>query len=416
MGVDRMEFNTKLLHGKAIQSYPSGATIPPISQVSAFAYDTAEELEKVFNNRAPGFAYTRISNPIIDAFERRVNELEGGRGAVACASGMSAITQALLNILSEGDEIIAGSGLFGGTLDLFKDIEKFGIKTRFVKHVTVAEIEPLVNENTKAVYGEVIGNPGLDVMDIKTVADFVHSKNIPLIVDSTTATPYLIKPLDLGVDIVVHSSSKYMNGSGNSISGVIVDGGNFNWDCSRYRGFEGYKKYGNLAYIAKLRNGIWRNMGGCLAPMNAFLNIIGMETLGLRMERICENAKSLAEAINQTGIVTVNYPTIEGNPYQALVKKQFNGKGGGILTIRAGSKERAYKLMNGLKYALNATNIGDSKTLVIHPASTIYTHNTEEQMQNAGVWDDTIRVSVGIEDTQDLIEDFITAIKSLERG
>ncbi|MBE6022644.1 MAG: O-acetylhomoserine aminocarboxypropyltransferase/cysteine synthase [Cellulosilyticum sp.] len=408
-----MRFDTKLLHGQATKSHLSGATIPPISQVSAFAYDTAEELEKVFNNRAPGFAYTRISNPIIDSFERRVNELEGGKGAVACASGMSAITQALLNILSEGDEIIAGSGLFGGTIDLFKDFEKFGIKTRFVKHITIEEIEPLINENTKVVYGEVIGNPGLDVMDIKAVADFVHSKNIPLIVDSTTATPYLIRPFEFGADIIVHSSSKYINGSGNSISGVIVDSGNFKWDGIRYKGFEEYKKYGSLAYIAKLRNGIWRNMGGCLAPMNAFLNIIGMETLGLRMERICDNAKSLAEAINQTGIVTANYPTIEGSPYQDLVKKQFNGKGGGILTIRAGSKERAYRFMNTLKYALKATNIGDSKTLVIHPASTIYTHNTKEQMQNAGVWEDTIRVSIGIEDTQDLIEDFIAAIKSL---
>lgn len=408
-----MRFNTKLLHGNAIKAYPAGATIPPISQVSAFAYDTAEELEKVFNNRAPGFAYTRISNPIIDSFERRVNELEGGKGAVACASGMSAITQALLNILSEGDELIAGSGLFGGTIDLFKDFEKFGIKTRFVKHVTVEEIKPLINEKTKVVYGEVIGNPGLDVMDIKAVADFVHERNIPLIVDSTTTTPYLIRPFEFGADIVIHSASKYINGSGNSISGVIVDSGHFKWECSRYKGFEAYKKYGDLAYIAKLRNGIWRNMGGCLAPMNAFLNIIGMETLGLRMEKICDNAKRLAEAINEIGIVTVNYPTIEDNPYQELVKKQFNGKGGGILTIRAGSKERAYQLMNKLKYALKATNIGDSKTLVIHPASTIYTHSTKEQMQNAGVWEDTIRVSVGIEDTQDLIEDFVSAIKSL---
>lgn len=408
-----MNFDTKLLHGKAIQRYQDGATVPPITQVSAFSYETAEQLEKVFNNKAPGYAYTRISNPVVDAFERRVCELENGKGAVACSSGMSAITLAVLNILSEGDEIIAGSGLFGGTIDLFGDLEEFGITTKFVNHVTVEEIAPLVTDKTKAVFGEVIGNPGLDVIDIKAVADFVHSKGIPLIVDSTTATPYLVRPFEYGADIVIHSSSKYINGGGNSISGIIVDSGKFQWDYTRYKGLEKYKKYGDFAYIAKLRNGIWRNMGGCLAPMNAFLNIIGMETMGLRMERICKNAYELAVAINQLDGVSANYPLLAGNPYEKLAVNQLNGLGGGILTIRAGSKERAYKLMNGLNYAINATNIGDVRTLVIHPASTIYTHNTKEQMEAAGVYEDTIRVSVGIEDTKDLIEDFTLAIKNL---
>lgn len=408
-----MQFSTKLLHGDAIKKYPDGSTLPPITQVSAFAYDTAEDLEKVFNNKAPGFAYTRISNPVVDSFEKRVCELEGGKGAVACASGMSAIAMGLLNILSEGDEVIAGSGLFGGTIDLFGNLAELGVKTKFAKHITVEEIEPLITDKTKVVFGEVIGNPGLDVVDIKKVADFVHSKNIPLMLDSTTATPYLVNPIEYGADIVIHSTSKYINGSGNAISGVIVDSGNFKWDFDRYKGLAEYKKYGDFAYLAKLRNGIWRNMGGCLAPMNAFMNIIGMETLGLRMERICENALALAKAVNENGKVSVNYPALEGNPYESLVKEQLNGKGGGILTLRAGSKERAYKLMNSLKYALNATNIGDSRTLVIHPSSTIYTHNTEEQKHDAGVFDDTIRVSVGIEDTQDLVEDFLSAIESL---
>ena len=184
-----MNFDTKLLHGKAMQRYQDGATVPPITQVSAFSYETAEQLEKVFNNKAPGYAYTRISNPAVDAFECRVCELENGKGAVACSSGMSAIALSLLNILSEGNEIIAGSWLFGGTIDLFGDLEEFGITTRFVNHVTVEEIAPLITDKTKVVFGEVIGNPGLDVMDIKAVADFVHSKGIPLIVDSTTAAP-----------------------------------------------------------------------------------------------------------------------------------------------------------------------------------------------------------------------------------
>lgn len=405
-----MEFNTRLLHGKGIRKYPYGATVPPITQVSAFSYDTAEELEKVFQNRAPGFAYSRIGNPVIDDFERRVCELENGIGAVACSSGMSAVSLALLNILSAGDEVIAGSGLFGGTIDLFGDLEKFGIHTKFAGHITVEEIEPLITEKTKAVFGEVIGNPGLDVIDIKEVSDYLHSRGIPFIADSTTATPYLVRPLDYGADVVIHSASKYINGGGNSISGIIIDSGRFPWDPARYSGFEEYKKYGKFAYIAKLRNGIWRNMGGCLAPMNGFLNIIGMETLGLRMERICENARRLAEALDSMEGISANYPLLPGNPYRELVKKQCRGLGGGILTIRAGSRERAYKIINGLKYVCKATNIGDVRTLVIHPASTIYIHNTPAQMAAAGVWEDTIRVSVGIEDGLDLVEDFAAAV------
>ena len=360
-----MKFNTQLLHGNAIKRYPDGATLPPISQVSAFAYETAQDLEKVFNNRAPGYAYTRISNPVVDSFERRVCELEGGKGAVACSSGMSAVTLALLNILEAGDEIIAGSGLFGGTIDLFGDLKAFGITTRFAKQITVDEIAPLITDKTKVVFGEVIGNPGLDVIDLKAVSEFVHSKGIPLIVDSTTATPYLVQPIAYGADVVVHSSSKYINGGGNAISGVIVDSGKFSWDNKKYPGFAEYQKYGEFAYVAKLRNGIWRNMGGCLAPMNAFLNFIGMDTLGLRMDKICSNALELAKAVDGLNGVTANYPALENNPYKPLVESQLNGMGGGILTLRVGSKERAYQLMSHLKYALNATNIGDARTLVI---------------------------------------------------
>ena len=401
-----MEFNTKVLHGNAGKKYQDGATIPPISQVSAFAYDTPEQLEKVFNNRAPGYAYTRISNPVVSSFEQKVNELEGGKGAVACSSGMSAVTLALLNILEAGDEVVASSGLFGGTIDLFGDLASFGIVTKFVKSVTVEQVAEQITDKTKVVFGEVISNPGLEVIDLQKVADFVHSKGIPFFVDSTTATPYLVRPFEYGADVVIHSSSKYINGGGNAISGVIVDSGKFQWDTERYPGFAEYKKFGEFAFIAKLRNGIWRNMGPCLAPMNAFLNIVGMDTLGLRMERICENAKALAEALEQVDGITVNYPGLKSSSSYETVKKQFDGKGAGILTLRVGSKEKAYAFLNELHYALNATNIGDARTLVIHPASTIYVHSTPEQMHAAGVEEDTIRVSVGIEDAVDLIEDF----------
>jgi O-acetylhomoserine (thiol)-lyase len=409
-----MKFNTALLHQNFQGEVHTGSTIMPIYQVSAFAHESAEQLEKVFNNKAPGFAYTRISNPTVDSFEKRIASLEHGIGAVSCSSGMAAVTMSLLNILEAGDEVIAGSGLFGGTIDLFGDLKAFGITTRFVESVTVEEIEPLLNAHTKAVFTELIGNPKLDVVDLKKVSELVHRHGVPLIIDSTTATPYMIQPFAYGADIVVHSSSKYINGGGNAISGVIVDSGNFRFDPQRYSGFEEYQKYGKFAYLAKLRNGIWRNMGACLAPMTAFMNAVGMETLGLRMERLCSNALALAEFFERTEGVSVNYPALKSSPYYDLVQEQFGGKGGAILTVRAGSKERAFQLINHLKFATNATNIGDTRTLVIHAASTIYTHSSEQQKLSAGVYDDTIRVSVGIEDIEDLIADFAQAIEKMK--
>ena len=381
--------------------------------MSAFAQESAEKLEAVFNNRAPGFAYTRISNPTVASFENRMNALEKGLGAVACSSGMAAVTLSLLNILESGDEVIAGAGLFGGTIDLFGDLKAFGITTRFASHVTVEELKPLINEKTKAVFAELIGNPGLEIVDLKEVSALCHEHGVPLIIDSTTATPYLINPFEYGADIVVHSTSKYINGGGNSISGVIIDSGKFAWNFEKHTALAEYKKMGKLAYLAKLRGGLWRNVGACLAPVNAFMNSVGMETLGLRMERCCENSLALAEFFRDTDGVEPNYPALPDNPYHALCESQLKGKGGAILTVRAGSKERAFRLINGLKLATNATNIGDVRTLVIHPSSTIYAHSSEAQKLAAGVYEDTIRISVGIEDKQDLIADFRQAIEAL---
>ncbi|MBR1392241.1 MAG: O-acetylhomoserine aminocarboxypropyltransferase/cysteine synthase [Ruminococcus sp.] len=410
-----MRFNTALLHKATKPDKETGATNAPICQTSAFAHDSAETLERVFAGKAQGYAYTRIGNPTVTQFEQRINALEGGVGAVACSSGMAAVTLSLLNILSAGDELIASSALFGGTIDLMGDLSALGITVRFAEHITPQELEPLINEKTKAVFTELVGNPRLDIVDIRAVADFLHNRSdpIPLIVDSTTATPYLITPLKLGADIVVHSTSKYINGSGNAISGIIVDGGRFRFPPERYPAFEKYSKFGPMAYIAKLRGGIWRNIGACLSPVNAFLNGVGLETLGLRMERLCSNALELARFFEQRGI-EVNYPALERSPYYGLCQSQLGGKGGAILTIRAGSRERAFKLINSLKYALIATNIGDVRTLVIHPASTIYLHSSVEARESAGVYDDTIRISVGIEDIEDLREDFAQALDQLE--
>jgi len=406
-----MGFNTDALHKGLVKDAGFGATISPIYQVSAFSYDSMENLEKVFGGKAAGFAYTRIGNPTVAAFEQRINALEHGNGAVAMASGMAAISHGLLNFLSTGDEVIASAGLYGGTIQLFSVFKNLGIKIIYASDLSVEALDKIYNPNVKAIFAETISNPSLEIIDIKALADYAHSKAIPLLIDNTTATPFLVNPIDYGCDIVIHSSSKYINGSADSISGVVIDSGKFKWDFEKYPALKEFKIYGQYAYLVRLRKDSWASLGGCLSPFNAYLNIIGLETLGIRMKQICNNAKALAEALNNLDGITVNYPLLPDNSYKELAGKQLKGFGGGILTLRAGSKEKAFKIINSLKTALIASNIGDVRTLVIYPASTLYLHNTKEEMYAAGVYEDTIRVSVGIEDVEDLIVDFKAAIE-----
>ena len=402
--------NTMLLHG-AVQREHLGSTRPPIYQVSAFTHQTAEELERVFHHQTPGYAYTRIGNPTTANLESRLAAIEEGIGGVACASGMGAIAMALLNILGSGDEIIASSCLFGGTIDLFGDLEKLGIRTKFVVDMTPEAVEPLISEQTKVIFTEVIGNPKLNVVDVAAMAQLAHSYGIPLLVDSTTATPCLIHPIALGADVVIHSSSKYISGSGNAISGVIIDSGRFHWTVERYPVMEKFLKFGPMAYLARLRDDTWRNFGPSPAPMNMYLSVLGLETLGLRMERLCENALGLAKALEQSSRYgSVAYPGLASSPWHGIAKRQLHGgQYGAILTVRCGSKQRAFSVIDHLRYAVNATNIGDVRTLVIHPASTIYAFNTVQEQLEAGVYEDLIRVSVGLEDLEDLIGDFMQA-------
>lgn len=405
-------FNTGLLHGTN-EKYPQGATQIPIYQSSAFRHDSAEDLEKIFDNKKMGFSYTRINNPTVESFEKRVTMLEDGIGSVACASGMAALTNAFLNILQAGDEIVAACGLYGGTVELFDDLKPFGISVKYVKENKPEAFEAEITEKTRLVFAETIGNPKLDVTDIQAVAEVAHKYDVPLIVDNTVATPYLIQPLKLGADIVVHSSSKYINGSSDAISGILVCGKGLKWDPYRYPGLAPYRKFGPFAYIAKLRNGLFRNTGACLAPQNAFLNNLGLETLGLRMQRQCDNALELAKFLQSLGgDIQVNYPGLEENPYHELAKKQFKNGFGAIVTVRTGSKEKAFSIINSLKIPLIISNIGDTKTLVIHPESTIAAHISDKEKQQSGVFEDLIRISVGIEDIEDLKEDFKQAIEN----
>lgn len=410
----KVGFNTALLHQAPSGDRATGATLIPVYQSSAFGHESAEELEKIFENKAFGFSYTRINNPTVEAFEKKVTMLEGGIGSVACASGMAALSNAFLNILQAGDEILSAPGLYGGTIDLFRDFEAFGIRTRYAAENTPEAFEEGISSRTRLIFAETIGNPKLDVTDISGLSGVARKHGLPLIIDNTTATPFLVKALELGADIVVNSSSKYMNGNSDAISGILTDGGSYRWSKEKYPGFKDYVKLGKMAYIAKLRNSLFRNMGACLSPQNAFLNCIGLETLGLRMERQCLNALELARFLEQLHAgITVNYPGLKSSPYHDLAKQQFSSGYGGILTFRAGSKERAFRIINALKLPMIVSNIGDTKTLVIHPASTISLHCTAEEKLASGVYDDLIRVSAGIENIEDLKDDFEHALKGV---
>lgn len=411
-------FHTMLLHGTGTRgrqledSY--GSILPPVYQTSAYAHESAESIADVFGKRKTGFNYTRISNPTIAAFEERMTQLEHGIGSVACASGMAAITYALLNILKAGDEFIASAGLYGGTINLLNGFSQFDIKVRYVEPNNWEQLESAINERTKLIFTETVGNPGLIVTDIKKMAEIAHEHNLPLLVDNTMASAFLVRPLEIGADVVINSTSKYVNGTGNSISGVVTDGGSYAWTKERFPQMKPFLVQGSKCYLAKLRSDMLCNHGGCLSPQNAFQNLVGMETLGLRLERECSNALALARHLSKVPGMLVNYPGLETNESYEIAKEQFKNGYGTILTIRVGSWNQAFALMNALKLSFIVSNIGDVRTLVVHPASTMALNSIQQEREDAGVFDDLIRVSVGIEDIDDLIADFDRAIHSIK--
>ena len=403
-----MRFTTRLLHEAFAPDAATGATTQPLYQTSAFYQPTAEEMARVFAGRKPGFVYTRVNNPTIARFEQRVNALEGGVGAVACASGMAAVSHAVLNILSQGDEILASGGLYGGTSSLFRDFSSYGIGVRYAAGERVEDFRAALTERTRLIYIETIGNPKLDVVDIAALSEFAHAHGVPLFVDNTVTTPYLCQPLALGADVVIHSTSKALNGNGNSIGGIVVSGGKFRWDAARFPKLREYP-FGPMSYLVRLRLRMVTDYGGCMAPFNAYLTGIGLDTLALRLDRITANALALAALFAARG-ERVNYPGLPEHPSHALAARQFGGRYGAMLTLRLGTRERAFRFIDALHYALNVSNIGDARTLVIHPASTIFLHASEEEKANAGVTDDLVRINVGLEDIEDLQEDFAQAL------
>lgn len=397
----------------------------PIYQTSSYAFDSPEHAANLFSLAETGNIYTRIMNPTQDVFEERIAALEGGIGALAVSSGQAATTYAILTLAHAGDEIVASSNLYGGTFNLFQHtLPKLGIKVHFVDSSDPENFAKAITKKTKAIYAESIGNPSLDVLDIEAVAEIAHQNGIPLIVDNTVPSPYLLRPIEFGADIVVHSATKFIGGHGTSIGGVIIDSGKFNWDSEKfpdftepdasYHGLTYTKDIGEAAFITKARLQLLRDVGAALSPFNAFLFLQGLETLHLRMERHSENAQKVAEYLaDHPQVEWVNYPGLENHPSHQLAKKYLPKGQSAILTFGIkGGLEAGKRLINNIQLFSHLANIGDAKSLIIHPASTTHQQLTEEEQKASGVTPELVRLSVGIESSEDIIADLEQALNA----
>jgi O-acetylhomoserine (thiol)-lyase len=412
------------VHGGLKPDPVTGARAVPIYQNNAYQFKSTEHAANLFALKEAGYIYTRIHNPTVTVFEERVALLEGGVGALAVSSGMAAITLAILNIAHAGDEIVSASTLYGGTYNLFATtLPKYGIKVKFVDPEDPENFKAAITDKTKAIFAETIGNPSLRVLDIEKVSDIAHAHGIPLIIDNTFATPYLCRPIEHGADIVIHSATKWLLGNGTTLGGIIVDGGKFDWNSSKFPGFtEPDPSYHNLvysealgqvAYIIKARVQLLRDLGPSLSPQNAFQFTIGLETLHVRMKEHIANTKELLIYLQQHPAVDwISYPGNEDHPDYELAQK-YLPKGAGSVVIFGikGGREAGAKLIDSLELWAHVANVGDAKSLIIHPASTTHQQLDEVGLVAAGVSEDLIRLSIGIENIEDLIEDLEEGIE-----
>jgi len=418
-------FNTLQVHGGQEVDPVTKSRAVPIYQTTSYVFDNSEHAANLFGLKELGNIYTRIMNPTNDVLEKRIALLEGGKAALAVASGSAAITYSILNVANAGDEIVAASTLYGGTHNLLANtLPNYGIITKFVDPDKAENFEAAINEKTKAIFIEILGNPSINIVDIEAVADVAHKHGIPLIVDSTFGTPYLIRPIEFGADIVVHSATKYIGGHGTTMGGLIVDAGNFDWGSGKFKGFTtpdpSYNglvyadAFGPLAFIFKARVQLLRDTGAALSPFNAFLLIQGLETLSLRVERHVENAEKVAAFLeNHPKVAWVKYPSLKSSKYYELAKKYFPKGTGAIFTFGLKDADKAEQFIDKLEIFSLLANVADAKSLVIHPASTTHAQLNEEQLIAAGVTKDLIRLSIGIEDVNDLIADIENALNQI---
>ena len=421
-------FGTRAIHAAAVPDPVTGTRATPIHQSTSFVFDNADHAAALFNLQTFGNVYSRIGNPTVAVFEERMASLENGRAALACASGMAAQMTALLAILKAGDHIVAASTLYGGSVgQLGVGFARLGIETSFVDPSHPNHFAAAMRPNTRAVYGETIGNPLVNVLDIAAVAEVAHAHGVPLVIDNTVASPYLCNPCDLGADIVVHSATKYIGGHGTTMGGVVVESGKFPWDNGKfpemvepsraYHGVKFYETFGDFGYTMKARMEVNRTFGAVLSPLSAWLLLQGSETLHLRMREHCRNARRVADFLRQhPRVAWVNYPGLPDSPYFGLASRQFRAVDGlpgasGILTFGVkGGAAAGERFIDACEFLSHLANIGDAKTLVIHPASTTHRQLNDEELQKAGVSADMVRLSVGIEDADDILWDIDQAL------
>jgi O-acetylhomoserine (thiol)-lyase len=424
--MDNYHIDTKCIQS-GYQPMNGDARVLPIYQSTTFQYDSSEHVGKLFDLKEEGFFYTRLANPTVDCVERKIADLEGGIGAMCTSSGQAASMVAILNLCSSGDHMISTSTIYGGTVNLFAvTLARMGIECTFVDpDAPIDELQKEVKDNTKLVFAETIANPSLVITDIEKLAKFAHSNGLPLFVDNTFATPINCRPIDFGADIVIHSTSKYMDGHAVALGGVIVDSGNFNWDNGKFPGLstpdESYhgmvytRDCGKAAFITKARVQLMRDMGMAPSPNNAFLLNIGLETLHLRMERHCSNALKVAKYLDKNNNVAwVNFPELEGNKYYDLAKKYLpNGTCGVISFGVKGGRQAAMKFMDSLKLASIVVHVADARTGVLHPASTTHRQLSDKQLIDCGITPDMVRMSIGIENVDDIIADIKQALNRI---
>lgn len=426
----KLSLDTLSVHGGQQIDPTTLSRAVPIYQTTSYGFRDTDHAANLFALQEFGNIYSRIMNPTSDVFEKRVAELEGAPAALAVASGQSAITYAILNIAGAGDEIVSATSLYGGTYNLFSiSLAKLGITVRFVDPTDPENFRAAINERTKAVYAETIGNPKGDVIDIEAVAAIAHENGIPFIVDNTFPSPYLCRPIEHGADIVVHSATKFIGGHGTSIGGIIVDGGKFDWKASgkfpgltepdpSYNGVVYTDAVGPVAYIIKARVQLLRDMGAAISPFNSFLLLQGLETLHLRMERHSSNAQKVAEFLEaHEAVEWVNYPGLASHPTYELAQKYLPKGKGAIMTFGIeGGIEAGKKVINSVELFSHLANVGDSKSLIIHPASTTHLQLSEEQQTSAGVSPGMIRLSIGTEGIEDILADISQAIAASQQS
>ena len=423
------KFETNALHAGHDVTKTAGTRAVPIYQTSSYVFNNSEHAAKVFGLEEPGFIYTRLNNPTNDILEQRLAVLEGGIGAVVTASGTAAITTALLVLLKAGDHIVASNSLYGGTFNLFNvTLPRLGITTTFVDPSDTENFKNAIQENTRAFFVESLGNPKLDVLDLKAISDEAKAAKVPFIVDNTVASPYLLNPIHHGADIVIHSLTKYITGNGTSLGGVIIDAGNFDWTNGKfpeftepsagYHGLVYHEALGRAAFIAKVRIEGLRDFGAALSPFNAFQIIQGLETLPIRIQRHSENALALAEWLeSHEEVAWVNYPGLKSSKYYDLGQKYLPKGQSGVVTFGLkGGFEAAKKVADETKLFSLLANIGDTKSLIIHPASTTHQQLSAMEQIAAGVPNDLIRLSVGLEDIQDLIQDLKEVFENIKQA